>query len=286
MALSERGVAPTERAAQGHGAGAARTIWQDGGEQVAAGVTQRSLEREADAHPAVVVEIGVRDPRQRLADRRHCPGLRMRRMSWACLPGDEPHGLHMLRHDGQRFIKERPDRRVIDHRQITDVEIGQALLGPGIGLAGVRMDRMRDELLPQPQHLDRRAPDAGERLGRPIDQQPFRRAADPERWRFAKPLARQPLDLQRQPGLHDVDVDRDDPPADHADARVRPAAPDLELVLGGRASGMTRPVGIVRPCAFAPAPGLFRARHDRQDRMAVGDEPRPEALHEALVGHQ
>ena len=192
----------------------------------------------------------------------------------------------MIRHERQRFVEERPDRRVIDHRQITDVEIGQALLGPGIGLAGVGMDRMRDELLPQPQHLDRRAPDAGERLGRPIDQQPFRRAADPERWRFAKPLARQPLDLQRQPGIHDVDVDRDDPPADHADARVRPAAPDLELVLGGRSFGVARPVGIVRPCAVAPAPGLLRARHDRQDRMAVGDEPRAEALHEALVGHQ
>ena len=56
----------------------------------------------------------------------------------------------MMRHDGQRLVEECPHGGVIDLRKTADVEISQALLGPCIGLAGVRMDRMRDELLAQP----------------------------------------------------------------------------------------------------------------------------------------
>ena len=48
-----------------------------GGEEIAAVIAQRAFQREPDADPAVVVEIGVRDPRQRLADGGNGASLRM-----------------------------------------------------------------------------------------------------------------------------------------------------------------------------------------------------------------
>ena len=56
-------------------------------------------------------------------------------------------------------------------------------------------------------------------------------------------------------------------------------------MLGGRPLGMPGPVGVVVPGAGRVLSGLLRARHDRQDRVAVVDEPGTEARHVAL-GHQ
>ena len=258
-----------------------------GGEEIAAGVAERALQREPDAHPAVVVEVGVRDPRQRLADRRQRSRLRMRR---ADVAGSRPRraapasGGPAPAPAPRRGTRAPPPRRPPGDRRCRDRR--------GSPPATRRAGRCRDGWHARRTAGRARAPRSARggcrRTARPRD----RPAAASAPGRSAAPACRraaraaEPLELERQLGIRDVDVDRDDRPADDADAGVRPGPPDVELVLGGRALGVPGPVGIVRPGAVAEAPGLLRARHDRQDRIAVGDEPRAEALHEALLGHQ
>ena len=140
------------------------------------------------------------------------------------------------------------------------------------------MNGVGDELLAQAQHLQRMPLDALERLRGAVDQQPLGRPADAQRRRVAEPLARQLLDAVRQLGIiGDVDVDRRDGATDDADAGVGPAAPLREFEIGGGACGVPGPVRIIAPAATTMTAGLLGAGLDRDDRIAVGDQPRADS---------
>ena len=137
---------------------------------------------------------------------------------------------------------------------------------------------------PRPEHLDRVRFHAGDRLGRAVDQQPLGRHADPHERGVAEPLARQLLEPARERRVVlDIEVDADHGPGRDADAGVRPLRPDGQLMLGCRPAAMLRPAGVVAPGAALEQPGLLGAGHDRQDRIAVVDQPRPEPRHVALA---
>jgi hypothetical protein len=65
---------------RGEGGVVLARLRRPGGEELTTRVPKRALQREPDTHPAVVVEIGVRDPGERRADCREGAGLRMCRL--------------------------------------------------------------------------------------------------------------------------------------------------------------------------------------------------------------
>lgn len=95
------------------------------------------------------------------------------------------------------------------------------------------------------------------------------------------------IGLQRQVRIvFDVDIDRRDSAAHDPDAAVRPGGPSGDLHFGGATLSMAVPFRVFRPCPTLEAARLLRARPDGQDGIAIGDEPRAEALHEGCVSHQ
>ena len=95
----------------------------------------------------------------------------------------------LLRQQRERLVEECPRLRLVDRRQAADVEIGQPLLRPVVRTAGAGMDGVGDELLAEAEHLQRMPLEALERRRGAIDQQPLRRAPDPQCRRVAQPLA-------------------------------------------------------------------------------------------------
>ncbi len=261
------------------------------GEERRALLAQRALQRHADAHPAVVVELGVRQPGERAPDRGQRTSLCMRRQTRVpgpvCALRTEALRAHLGRDQRQRLVEKSRSPVGVDFGQALDVEIREPLVRPGIGLAGVGMLGIGHELLSEAQNLERRAPDPGEGLSRAIDQQPLRCLADPERGRVAQPLAGQLLDVQRQFAiLGNIDVERGDRTADDPDAAVGPAGPGRDLELGRGAARMPVPLRVVVPGRAGELAGLLGAGRDRQDRVAVGHETRPDTRHPRGVRHQ
>lgn len=253
------------------------------GEQRLAVIPQRALQRHADAHPAVVVEIGVGDEGERRGDRvggaTKIVGDAQPLGRW--LAATKPRRPQAFRQEHVRLVDERPRLRLADQRQPADIDVGERLFRPFVRPAGVGMDGKGDELLSLAEDLDRRSLDPLERCCGAVDEQPFRRPADAQRRGLAQHLAREGLDAQRHLGVGDIDIDGGDSPAGNADPGVGPLAPDRDLVIGRGPYAMLGPAGIVAPGAADEPSRLLGARHDRDDGKAVVDQPRPEVGHEA-----
>ena len=247
-------------------------------------IPQRALQRHADAHPAVVVEIGVGDERERRGDgvgRSAKVAGRPRSDAVSGLPAPKPRRPQVLRQQRVCFFSESARLRLSDRRQPTDVDLGQRLLRPFVGAAGAGVNGKGNELLSVAEHLDRRQLEAIERRLRAINEQPLRCPADAQRRGFAKALLGERCDADRHLAVGDIDVDGGDGAAGDADGGVRPLAPDGNLVLRRLPAAVLRPAWIVAPGAADETPRLLGARHDRDDGVAVVDQARPEVGHEA-----
>ena len=150
----------------------------------------------------------------------------------------------------------------IDDRQAFQIEFRQTFLGPGIGLAGIGVIGVSDELLAKAQDLKWCSANTPERRAGAIDKQAFRGPANAQCRGVAKPRACQLLDLQRKVRVRqDVDIDSRNAAADNTDAAVRPARPCRNLDLSGRPLRMTVPFGVIDPCAaLVPARLLTAGR--------------------------
>ncbi len=97
------------------------------GEERRALLVQRALQRHADAHPAVVVELGIGQPGERAPDRRQSAGLRVGRQARSGGPvrplRAEALRAQLGRDQRQRLIEERRRLRGIDGGQALNVEI-------------------------------------------------------------------------------------------------------------------------------------------------------------------
>ncbi|GIX15398.1 MAG: hypothetical protein KatS3mg118_3357 [Paracoccaceae bacterium] len=207
------------------------------GEERRALIAQGTLQRHADANPAVVIELGVRQPGESASDRGQRAGLCVTRQTLLGRHvrrlGAEALRAQPGRDQCQRLVEEGRCPVGVDFGQALDVEIRKPLVRPGIGPAGIGMLGIGHELLPEAEDFQRRAPDPGEWLGRPIDEEPLRCLADPERRGVAQPFAGQAFDAQRQLAiLGDVDVERGDRAADDPDAAAGPGRPGRDLDLG------------------------------------------------------
>ena len=137
--------------------------------------------------------------------------------------------------------------RLVQHRQLRERGVEQGVLRPDVGLPGVGVHGMRDELLAACQDLERQALAASEGRGGAIDQQPLRGAADAQAGRVAQHGGGELGDLDGQRAVQDVDVDADHGAGGDADAAARPAPPDVHLEGLRRPVAMPGPVGIGRP---------------------------------------
>ena len=172
-------------------------------------------------------------------------------------------------------------------RQLRDIEISQPLLWPGIGRASVRVVGIGHELLTEAKHLQRMTFDAPERGLCAINQHPLWRLPDAQRRGIPQTFTRQLLDVERQFCiLNDVNIDSRNRAANKPDATLGPGRPCRHLNLRGRAFGVPVPLGVVCPCSTLELARLFGARTDRQDAIAIGDQPCAEARHVRCVNHQ
>ena len=232
-----------------------------GREQILPVLAERALDRHANPHPAVVVEIAVGQILQRGANSVMRPGLGMRR-NRRCAGRDRGQTCRtQLRRDQREsFLDEGGGHVRIDDRQAFQIEFRQTFLGPGIGLAGIRVVGVSDELLAQTQDLQRSPANAAERGAGAVDKQAFRRPANAQRRGVAKPGACQMLDLQRKVRVRqDVDIDSRNAAADNTDATVGPARPCRNLDLSGRPLRMTVPFGVIDPHTALVSARLFAA---------------------------
>ncbi len=93
----------------------------------------------------------------------------------------EPRRAHRFRQDGQPLFDEGAGLGLGDDRQVLEAQIGQGSFRPLVGFAGIRVNGIGHELLTQAEHLQGVALDPLEgRIG-PVDQEPFRWMADPQR---------------------------------------------------------------------------------------------------------
>ncbi len=72
------------------------------------------------------------------------------------LPDAQTLGAKVGRDQQIRFLGKLTGLRLGDRRQIAQVQIGQTLHRPVIGLPSIRVDAVGDELLAQAQHFDGR----------------------------------------------------------------------------------------------------------------------------------
>ena len=86
--------------------------------------------------------------------------------------------------------------------------------------------------------------------------------------------------------MRDVDIDGGDSATEDADTRVGPLRPDRELGFGRGPGRMPIPFGIVPPGFANVAARFLAAGCDRQNAIAIGDEPLTELGHEAWGAHQ
>ena len=101
-----------------------------------AGLADGALDRHADAHPAVVIEIGVRDPGERRAHRLRRALLRMAGAGFpaAC----QRCRLELLRQQRDGLVEKRARLRLIDRRQAAEIELSEVLFRPLVWAAGAR----------------------------------------------------------------------------------------------------------------------------------------------------
>ena len=173
----------------------------------------------------------------------------------------QPRRPELLRQQRHGLVEKGARLRLIDRRQALQIEIGERLLRPIVGPAGVRMNGDRRRTAGRAhEHLQRVALDALERRRGAVDQQPLR-----ARGRSAAPGCRQAARAPAARGgcassgvVGDIDVDGGDGAAGDADASVRPALQTVEFVIGGRARAVLGPIGIVAPAAAAMnSPGFL-----------------------------
>ena len=259
------------------------------GKEIGPRVAERAFQRHADAHPAVIVELGIGQPVERRLDGGHSSDLAVAaQMLSRRNDSREPTQAQGLRQQRIGLLQKGSRRLCRDLRQRQDIEVCQPFLGPGIGQARVRVVCIGHELLAEAEHLQRMALDAPERLRRAIDQHALRGPSNPQGGCVAQPVPRKSLDPQRQLRvLGYVDIDRSNRTPDDADAALRPAGPCRDLHIRGGTIGMAVPVRDnppMRPAAELPR--FLGARDDRQDGIAVGDKPCAEARHERSLAHQ
>ena len=120
-----------------------------------------------------------------------------------------------------------------------------------------------DELLSEPEDLDAAGGHLHERPVGSVEQQPLRPQPDPDQG-VAEPRPNDRLDLVREVGIEDVDVDADQRPGPEADAMAG-ELPDPGFD-GRHIDRDRRPTRERRP---------LLARHDRDRGVAVVEEPQP-----------
>ena len=149
------------------------------GKEICPGLAKRALQRHANPHPAVVVEFSIGQPSERCLDRGQASDLAVDALDITrrC-NGREATLAQRFREQRIGLIEESDGSLSRDFRKVGDVDVRQPLLGPGIGRAGVGVDGIGHELLPEAEHLQRMAFDAAERLVGAIDQHPLRGPAN------------------------------------------------------------------------------------------------------------
>ena len=152
---------------------------------------KRTFDGHANAHPTVVVQVLIGDVLKRVL---HC-------LERAALLGQIGERLWRLQTYSQTFGAHRFGDHLVrlacklsslclgDDRQFFDFQVGQGLHGPLVGLAGIRVNAIGDELLPHTQDLNGRELKATEGLGRTVHQQSLGGVADTN----CRCVAQQPL---------------------------------------------------------------------------------------------
>ena len=171
-----------------------------------------------------------------------------------------------------------------DDGQVDKAQIHKRRLGPVVGLPGIRVNGVGDELLAMAKDLQRMALDALEWGIGTIDQEPFRGMADPYRRAFAKQLVSERFKLCGQCLIGHVDVDPGHHAAGHANAGLWPLFPDRQFMLGGGAGGMLHPPFVGKPFFLLKRARKFLPRHDGQYGKAPGNQT-VAVLHHELLAH-
>ena len=195
-------------------------------------------------------------------------------------------GTQLSRNQAVCLLGELPGLGLRDAGQVIRTQVSQGAHWPVIGLAGVRVDAIGDELLADPQHFDGRVLESGKRLHGPVDQQALGCMANADCRCIAQHPLGECLHLERDGGrIEDVDVNADHPARGNADAGFGPVAPDVDLVVGGVTLAMSAPLGVLVPSAKLVQPRLLGVGLNRQDRKAAIDQGGAQLRHVILVCH-
>ena len=173
-----------------------------------------------------------------------------------------------------------------DDRQFFDFQVGQGLHRPLVGLAGIRVNAIGDELLPHTQDLNGRELKATERLGRTVHQQSLGGVADANCRCVSQQPFGQALNLNSDVfGLQHINIDANHLACGNTNASLGPVAPDVDFVFCRVALTVTAPLGIVLPGTQAKHARLLSAGLDRQNGIAAIYERGPKMGHVIIWIH-
>ena len=188
-------------------------------------------------------------------------------------PDTQGFGTQVLRHQCIGSLGKLPGLLLGNNGQLIQLEVRKGVIRPVVGLAGIRMDAIGNELLSQAKHFNGWVLEATKWLVSPVDQQALGRMSDSDRRCITQHPPGEPFDLLCDfLGLQDININADHPACGNPNACLGPVTPNVDFVFGGVALAVATPFWIVMPGTQSVHPGLFAGRLDRQNGIATVDQ--------------